>query len=324
MYKCFASLICTPFGPKQMTTKEGKEIASRLFSDMPIFPKVLCGLISQYAERVYFQICTNRPRRLILSNQFLFVSTVNWILVYSVEENWKFIRDIGEYGGGVGQFSNPLGMCVYKDQKLIVADHYNRRLQIIDISQTNPNDWKFEPPVYLQGQPTDCHVHRSTMYVTDDYNDQLQAFDINQIQHKQTLSPNFSFTQCLFHVSFAYSVRPFTVTNEKCCIFVGKRFASPGLGFVDPKSARWKTVLEHINVHSMALHNGMLYACDHDTNSVIVINATTLRRCETWMGSLNGIEWKIINGIAVSDEYVFISEDAVGVHIIPLPYSLLS
>ena len=50
------------------------------------------------------------------------------IAVY--EEDGRFLYSIGEQGTGPGKLTGPKGVAFYKDEKLIVSDHWNNRLQV--------------------------------------------------------------------------------------------------------------------------------------------------------------------------------------------------
>jgi hypothetical protein len=86
------------------------------------------------------------------TDRYLFVG--DWdarsILVYSLERNWAFVGVIGTKGNGAGQFSTPMGMCVFRD-RLIACDSINSRLQFIDISAADAKDWTFDAPFGSQG-----------------------------------------------------------------------------------------------------------------------------------------------------------------------------
>jgi hypothetical protein len=101
-------------------------------------------------------LCTERkdalPWRMVHTDRYLFVGDVksHSILVYSLERNWEFVRAMGSEGGGAGQFDVPQGMCVYRD-RLIVCDCDNNRLQFIDISAADADNWKFDEPFGSSG-----------------------------------------------------------------------------------------------------------------------------------------------------------------------------
>jgi hypothetical protein len=106
---------------------------------------VLCCAVGLSLE--YRQLCTERndvlPRRMVHTDRYLFVGDhqSDSILVYSLERNWTFVRAFG----GLGQFYQPMGMCIYRD-RLIVCDGLNDRLQFIDIPAADAKDWRFDAP----------------------------------------------------------------------------------------------------------------------------------------------------------------------------------
>ncbi|KAA0239706.1 TIGR03663 family protein [bacterium] len=52
------------------------------------------------------------------------------VMVYTV--GGQFLRQVGERGAGQGQFDEPVGIDIASDGSVLVADMYNRRVQILD------------------------------------------------------------------------------------------------------------------------------------------------------------------------------------------------
>jgi hypothetical protein len=146
---------------------------------------VLCFAVGLSLE--YRKLCTEltdvQPFRMVHTDRCLFVGdwSSNSILVYSLERDLAFVRAIGSAGNSAGQFERPMGMCVYRD-KLIVCDSHDR-LQFIDISAVDPNDWRFDAPFGSFGVgagqfvwPSDLCVAGGVVFVAE------SSFSSNRVQ----------------------------------------------------------------------------------------------------------------------------------------------
>lgn len=88
----------------------------------------------QYRFSIYDPKHLQRPLGVALSaagDVFVADSVNHHIAVF--DPNGAFLRNLGSYGAGSGQFNYPTGVAV-SGHKLYVADFYNQRVQVLDLN----------------------------------------------------------------------------------------------------------------------------------------------------------------------------------------------
>lgn len=98
--------------------------------------------------------------------------------VYSMNLNFKDVKNIGDTGNSDGSFHGPEGICFDKRGNIYVVDSGNHRVQKFD----NDGNYilKFGEHGDYEGQlknPTDIVAYRDRLYVTDTGNKRISCFD---------------------------------------------------------------------------------------------------------------------------------------------------
>jgi hypothetical protein len=303
-----------------MTTKEGKCIITKLSSfDNSLFPQVLAFLIAQYAEHGYSKLKIRTPGYLIHSNNFLFSMQYNpdQILVFSLS-NWELVHT---FNCG-GPHNDLLAMCLYKQEKLVIADNSDsgdQRLSIMDISSDNFSNWKFDELVVLDERKgiADCYIYDNILYVCD--TDQIHQYEMSE-DAKGDLT--FTLQKQTFNIpgsGILLNIRTYTMPNGALRIFVEDSSSVYVCDENSKLSKRKHLIINDNDTYLMALSDGTLFLYCETNNSIILINAVTLQVDDVWIGSCYGITWKDIRAICVLDYFICISDgDLKCVHIIPL------
>ena len=86
-------------------------------------------------------VCNGRRPSPLTAQGFILLTLITALLLYTARTA-VFLKYIGNYGEGAGQFRTPLDVAIDKDNKLFVSNHNNGRIEIIGIdsySQLNIN-----------------------------------------------------------------------------------------------------------------------------------------------------------------------------------------
>ena len=88
----------------------------------------------------------------------------------------NFVKSFGQNGTRGGEFQNPVSVCVDDEGRVIVADYFNTRVQVL--SQDGEPLFKFgdSAPGNLSG-PRSCIYHENKFIVSDWFNNCLKVFD---------------------------------------------------------------------------------------------------------------------------------------------------
>ena len=274
----------------------------------------------------YRTLCAERkdvkPNRMVHTDRHLFVG--DWkshsILVYSLERNWQFIRQIGSKGKGAGQFDWPMGMCVYRD-RLIVCDYDNNRLQFVNISAADAKDWAFDPPFGSEAKgkgqfnrPADVCVASGVLFVAEEYGHRVQTFTItvNAVNGSLALTPR-SIVQPIGSPFFGPYAIVSSAGGER--VFVGdmNRIYS-----IDVKSDAVRPFADVPNVYGMHLRDGLLYVTH--SGCLSIIDAVSGAARSSSLTQFAGRAWSSAWGVVALPEFLCIaSASAVEncVHLIP-------
>jgi hypothetical protein len=235
-------------------------------------------------------------------------------LVYSLERNWAFVREIGSEGKGAGPFTSPMGMCIYRD-RLIVCDENNRRLQFIDISAADAKDWRFDAPFGSQGtakgrfeRPMDVCTAIDVLFVAEHRNNRVQTFTIAVNAATGALTLTYRSIIGGFDRPHALVCAP-----DASRVFVGDY---KQISCIDVMSGAVRPFATIADADSLCLADGLLYAVHSDCLSVV--NAETGAIQQSAVKTLHGRSWKAPLGIAVLPDFFLISDDhSHCVHVIP-------
>jgi hypothetical protein len=320
--------------PEQMTSIDGKSIAQNIFSTVQVFPKVVCDIVTQYAERLYFKLDDRGTGGYLAhSERFLFQSSGQGrITVYSSKLNWQVIK--------VMQFSGLTvlcGMSLYK-YHLIVVDNFSGELTTVDTQDDNPDNWLRYPSSLfenhhplLRPHPTDCHVNGDILSVCDNSQNTVYIFEITF--HENTNVLKFSFLSRISsgenfneQVFLPTTVRTVLMPNGSIRGFIGQsrntQVFEQKYGLAEQKRevlaahSFSQALKDYQYVYLMALWKNLLFMADD--NTINVIDVLTFEYKETWVGTLNGLSWGTINGIDVTDDFLCISDNMMKcVHLIP-------
>ena len=93
----------------------------------------------------------------------------------------KLVKSVGGKGSGTGQFDDPQGIALSKDNKLFVCDRRNNRIQVFDTNlkfisffgKEGHGEGEFRHPIDLNFDPA------GDVYVADCYNHRVQVFSQN-------------------------------------------------------------------------------------------------------------------------------------------------
>jgi hypothetical protein len=298
-----------------MTSIDGKSIVQELFSTIQVFPKVICDIVTQYAERLYFKLNDTEPGYLAHSGRFLFKSSLGQISVYSSELNWQLVTVVHHT-----QWRDFTGMWPYKKKKLILTDHFFGNLFVLDICDDNPNNWRFDSffdQSLLHMNPTDCHVNGDILYVSDPFTHAILLFVIT-LDDKSNLLQFTRFGKVYNeHLFFKpTAVRTFMMPNGSIRGFIGHRH---GAQVFEQKSETTfsQALCSYQQVNFMAVWKNLLFLVDHH-KSITVLDMLTFEVRDIWGGTLNGLSWESVNGIDVTDNFLCISDKMMEcVHLIP-------
>jgi hypothetical protein len=203
-----------------MTTKQGQAILRKL-SDSQLFPQVISALIARYTEHGSLRLRIKHPVSSLLSDKYLFVISYDTnsysLLVYSLSD-WQLVHALQS-----DQLDEE--MCLYKTKLIIAYSRFNQfhrthGLSILDISASNPKEWKFDKPLELKFRVKDVNLHGETLYVSSNTNE-ITLFQVTEeVKGALTFTPK-KIISPTYHSSFLTCVRTFLMPNGAMRIFVG-------------------------------------------------------------------------------------------------------
>jgi len=113
-----------------------------------------------------------------LNNVYVVDSGNDRIMVYDREGNYKF--SWGNKGSGNGEFSNPQGIALDRDENVYVVDHWNHRIQKFNANGAFLTQWGQDIGSNSLYWPIDITIDNGGyVFVCDTYNHRIQVFDQN-------------------------------------------------------------------------------------------------------------------------------------------------
>jgi len=93
------------------------------------------------------------------------------------ESNYQLVKTWGTKGRQTGQFNEPTGIAIYKNE-IFVSDSRNSRIQVFDV------DGNFKRLVDTEGKgqlkrPMNLSTANNELYVADFFSDQIKIYDLN-------------------------------------------------------------------------------------------------------------------------------------------------
>ncbi len=117
---------------------------------------------------------------LIVTLVVMLAAAVWWLWMPSpVEPGYTFVTAWGGPGTGTGQFSDPTGIAVYRNE-VFVSDARNARIQVFDLAGHFLRQFgtKGKGPGQL-GRPMNLTVAGGELYVADYWNDRIAVFGLD-------------------------------------------------------------------------------------------------------------------------------------------------
>jgi len=111
----------------------------------------------------------------------LLIVAITWLfwIPSASGPGYVFVKAWGEKGSAPGQFNDPIGLAVYKDE-VFASDSRNGRIQVFDF------DGKFKRQISSKGdgldqlgRPMNLTIAGNELYVADYMNDRIQVFGLD-------------------------------------------------------------------------------------------------------------------------------------------------
>ena len=98
------------------------------------------------------------PRGLFIKGNVMYVADCGNDRIQKLTTGGQFLQKFGQFGSGQGQFNKPFSVIVDQRDRLIVADHLNHRVVLLDeagtwLSTIEDNDHPFKYPYGLALDP---------------------------------------------------------------------------------------------------------------------------------------------------------------------------